>query len=229
MVLMFITGSFFVRDTMGISPFAATGLQVADQAKVRLNRIVVVASILVALTLVVTFVLQLGNFYDKGALQLGNWYLNNIPMKEALNGPSAKIQHLKETGLLKRSEEASGLSKLSLLRFNSDVLTFLFVGLFLVVLVSMLRYRIRGFPIHPMLFIIMGTWGTGMVWASCFIGWLSKQMIMKFGGGRVYQLLKPLFLGLIAGDLFASGISFFVSSLYYLITKTVPPVWHMFP
>ena len=46
----------------------------------------------------------------------------------------------------------------------------------------------------------------------------------------MYQNLKPLFIGLIAGELMAAGLSVAIGLVYYAVTGNVPPVaFHVLP
>lgn len=144
---------------------------------------------------------------------------------------SRDIQKLKRTGMLEKSTTVSGLARLS-----SDVrdtspgaLTFFAVGIGLVLINSMLRLRYVWWPLHPVLFLFWNVWATNnFVW-SFMIGWLIKMLVVKIGGGRVYQNLKPLFIGLIIGDL-CGGMFWIVFGVgYYFWTGTTPLRYGIFP
>ena len=54
------------------------------------------------------------------------------------------------------------------------------------------------------------------------LGFLLKWLFTKYGGGRIYQQCKPLFIGLIAGTLLGQFIPMIVGTVYYIATgKTV--------
>jgi hypothetical protein len=68
-----------------------------------------------------------------------------------------------------------------------------------------LRLRFTWWPLHPIGYLMIGTFPGAHLWFSIFIGWLAKVLIMKFGGARLYTAAKPLFLGLIVGEAAACG------------------------
>ena len=43
-------------------------------------------------------------------------------------------------------------------------------------------------------------------WASFFIGWLLKWLMLRYGGPKRTLALRPFFLGLIIGPLLTAGV-----------------------
>jgi hypothetical protein len=58
------------------------------------------------------------------------------------------------------------------------------------------------------------------------LGWLFKGVILKYGGGKLFRTLKPLFLGLILGQIGCAGmwmvIDFFNKTIGNYIYIGVP-------
>ena len=82
-----------------------------------------------------------------------------------------------------------------------------FVGGFSLMLLMMwLRARISWFAFHPIGFIIASGYPLSRIWFSIFLGWLIKWAIMRWGGYKVYQTVRPFFFGLIIGDCLAGAI-----------------------
>jgi hypothetical protein len=42
-------------------------------------------------------------------------------------------------------------------------------------------------------------------WASVFLGWLLKALLLRYGGARLYRAARPAFMGMIVGEAFAAG------------------------
>ena len=59
-------------------------------------------------------------------------------------------------------------------------------------------------PLHPIGLLIVYTYYGTIAWASIFLGWLIKVMLVRYGGSRLYRAAKPFFLGLIVGEVLAS-------------------------
>jgi hypothetical protein len=97
-------------------------------------------------------------------------------------------------------------------------LRFFLAGGILVVLFAVVRFRFSRFPIHPVLFLTWGSWAAGISWAAYMLGWSVKTLVVRLGGGRAYQRLKPVFIGIIAGELIAIAAVVLVDFLHYWIT-----------
>ena len=55
------------------------------------------------------------------------------------------------------------------------------------------------------------------LWFSFFVGWLVKQLIVKFGGHKLYMNARPFFLGIIVGESVAAGVWLLVSIVLSLM------------
>lgn len=88
---------------------------------------------------------------------------------------------------------------------------------------AVLRLRYVWWPLHPIGYLILETFPGNTLWSSFFLGWLAKQLIVKFGGHRLYGSARPFFIGIIVGEAVAAGIwlvvSIILSQLGYLYTQ----------
>ncbi len=97
------------------------------------------------------------------------------------------------------------------------IMTFL-ISTGLALLVAFGRLKWTWWPLHPVIFIFYGG-HQGMLMSFSFgLGFFLKWIFTKYGGGRVYQRSKPLFIGLIAGTLMGQFIPMIVGTLYYVFT-----------
>ncbi len=55
-----------------------------------------------------------------------------------------------------------------------------------------------------------------------------KSVIVKYGGDKAYQRLKPAMIGLIAGDTVFGVFTSLVGSIYYAATGAPPPRFSVF-
>ncbi|MCS7254701.1 MAG: hypothetical protein NZ781_11850 [Armatimonadetes bacterium] len=69
-----------------------------------------------------------------------------------------------------------------------------------------MRRQLIWFPLHPMGLIVCRGWAMENLWLMILLGWAIKGLVIRYGGMSAYQSLKPLFLGLILGDLTMGGI-----------------------
>ena len=56
-------------------------------------------------------------------------------------------------------------------------------------------------PIHPLGFAMASSWASVNLWFSLFLGWLFKLLIIRYTGLRGYVGFRPLFMGVILGDI----------------------------
>lgn len=69
-----------------------------------------------------------------------------------------------------------------------------------------LRWLFVRFPLHPMGLIVCRGWAMENLWLMVLLGWLLKGLVVRYGGLTAYHGLRPLFLGLVLGDLVVGGI-----------------------
>jgi hypothetical protein len=80
-------------------------------------------------------------------------------------------------------------------------------------LLIFMRYRFLWFPIHYLGFPINDTWIMANAWFSIFLGWLVKLVALRWGGVRTYRSLRPLFLGLILGNIACAGMWLIIDAI----------------
>ncbi len=87
-------------------------------------------------------------------------------------------------------------------------------GLLMFVLMAA-RFRFPWWPIHPIGYAVSFTWPIWMSASSVFLGWLAKFIVLRVGGIKLFNQLKPAFLGLILGHFFACGIGLIVDLMWF--------------
>ena len=221
LVFIYYLGPIFTQDPReALMPYVATSLKVADDADVKRTPLLSVLFTAAIVALVVGFFATAFGMYNYGASE-DAWAFNNVPQMPFDNAVKG-ISFLDSTGQLERATSAVGLDKLGLVQPDGRATTFAAVGLAAVVIFSLLRFRFSWWPIHAVLFLVWGTYPIGRVHWSFLIGWAIKALIVRFGGGRVYQNLKPLFIGLIIGELVAGALSIIIGFIYYYCTGLLP-------
>ena len=86
------------------------------------------------------------------------------------------------------------------------------VGLIVVVLLGFLRTRFPWWPLHPIGYAVGSTDTMTWIWFPVLLGWLSKSLILRYGGVKLYRQALPFFIGLVLGDYGISGLW----ALYFL-------------
>ena len=79
---------------------------------------------------------------------------------------------------------------------------------------SLLRYRLPWWPLHPVGLVVANT-SLHHVVTSVLIVWIFKAVIMRIGGVLLYRRLCPLFFGIIVGRGVGVLISFLVDLIWF--------------
>ena len=67
------------------------------------------------------------------------------------------------------------------------------------------RQHFLWWPLHPVGYPIGCVWLMDQVWFSIFLAWLVKAVALKYGGPKLYRMLRPFFLGMILGQFVIAG------------------------
>jgi hypothetical protein len=90
------------------------------------------------------------------------------------------------------------------------------VGAGLVAVLGVGRLLFSAWPFHPLGYLVSMSYPTMNIWFGFFVGWLAKALVMRYGGTTVYQRLKPVAMGLIAGEAIATGVFLLTKVILYL-------------
>ena len=80
---------------------------------------------------------------------------------------------------------------------------------------TLIRYRVPAWPLHPIGLALQGNYGLTKTWMSIFFAWLIKTVLMRVGGAALYERCKPFFVGLIAAQALSTAIVFFVDWFWF--------------
>ena len=94
-------------------------------------------------------------------------------------------------------------------------------GAALVWAMAFARARFVWFPLHPLAFIVSSGFPIGKLWLSFFIGWLTKSLLLKFGGQDSVQSVRPFMIGLILGN----AAAMVLWMIYGFFAGTQIPYW----
>lgn len=103
------------------------------------------------------------------------------------------------------------------------------VGIALVVGCTFARLRLAWWPIHPVLFLVLGSSPAIRVGWSFLIGWAIRQAVVRLGGTKAFHAALPLAVGAIAGELLAALGWQLCGSIYYFATGLGPSKYLILP
>lgn len=214
-------GGIFAQDPREcLMPYVATGLKAAEDAGLKLRRLFWIVVGAVAIALVVAFFSSTYYLYNFNPMSDG--YAAVYPPQDYLNQTARSFNAMKASGVFEASQAASPLGRLAMTRANPMEARFFGFGLAAVMAISLVRFRFSRFPLHPVLMLMAGTYTANSCWGSFLAGWFIKTLVVRFGGGGVYQRLKPLFIGLVAAELFMIGLSVLVDFLFFYLHGGTP-------
>ncbi|MEN6545066.1 MAG: DUF6785 family protein [Armatimonadia bacterium] len=150
------------------------------------KRTVAYLGVAVAIALLVCHIMIPLMIYKYGVFRLGWW-----PQGSGLGTTNLLMSDLR--GAVKPSAE--------------DFIALALGGGFTWFLVFM-RQRFLWWPFHPLGYIAWLGWPTERYWLSIFFGWIIKIIVVRFGGYKAFQRLKPAAYGLILGVTFI--VSFWI-------------------
>lgn len=199
-------------------PLAANALRLADRGRVRTGPIASAMGVGLLVALVVGVFATLYVMYSYGADSLYFW------AKWAAAYPFDMLLQAEGRGLLRDGPVAWGL-----IRPDRRFLWAAGAGMAAVGLCNVLRLRWARWPIHPVLFLVWGTFPSGLFWGSFLAGWACKKAVLKFGGPGAHEKARSFFIGLIAGEFALGIVSMAVALAYALITGLKSPSFRVHP
>jgi len=191
--------TFDVREAL--MPSVLNGFRMAEQSGVSTRKLSRAIGAALVFALLVTIPVFLMTFYKLGAVVVDrNGTLTGLP-REFFTELAARLEN---------PSRPSGLHYISVL-----------AGAAAVAVTSWLRLTFVWWPVHP-LGLVMGTsYATRYLWFSLFLGWLPKVLTVRYSGLRGYVRFRPLFMGIIMGDVLGAvlwDIVGFVTKVGIMVT-----------
>ncbi|MFQ6048865.1 MAG: DUF6785 family protein, partial [Phycisphaerae bacterium] len=212
----------------------ATGLKLAQGIRTGRRRVFWAMAVAILVSIVVSMVTVLYLSYRYGGLNLEDWYYRGGPVRpfqffstkidalDRVNRTTAQLQHL-SAQLASTTDQAERLRLQRLIRQTTAQLAkqrrevtpyrrgWIASGVGAAVMAGLifLRSAIVAWPLHPIGLPMAGTWLMDWLWRPIFLAWLVKEVILRYGGPKLYRRSVPFFLGMILGQ--------FVCGLFWLI------------
>lgn len=229
-LLLFMVSGLFAGDMReAIMPFLANGMYAATErdkpvpAKGMFPAVtfMVAASLVVALVVTILFQYRTGYpFADSFASGYGARPFDEL---------SRQITSMSAFGDLGASMVHEGFGRFAAMRPKLGDVGWIVAGVGLVIGCSMMRTRFTWWPLHPVLFLVWGTYvPSDRFGISILIGWFMKVLVVKFAGAKGYHTAKALMIGVIAGEILAALGWIVVGLVFYAVTGTVPKTYSVF-
>ena len=217
-----------IDPSQSLLPYFVNGLRMCDRFKVAPPRVGWSAITTYVIVAGAAVIVVLWANYNFGIQSQGNWSSRRtpaMPFRPALTA----VTQLKLADNLDQSEQFTPLQRLANMSPGRSFLGFAGAGLALILLVSLLRLRLPWWPLHPVMFLVWATFPMATLHYSFLLGWLTKSLVVKFGGGKAYTKTKPLMIGVIAGEILGGLIFMVVGVIYYSRTGVMPLKYQILP
>jgi hypothetical protein len=222
LIMLMVTTVILLNPRVSLMPLVVQGLQVAQLKGLRPGRTAAVGvpALLVALVIAVPTTLYWQ--YDKGVNDASDGWARDWAPQFAISA----FLNMKEKYETAHGHELmdvnGGHARFDAILPDKKLMLAFGAMLGLVLLFALARLRFPWWPLHPILFVMMGTWQTKVMAFSFLLGWLVKVAVTRLAGHRMYEKVKPLMIGLIAGEVLAAAVTMIVGALYYLVTGRIP-------
>ncbi|MBD3344473.1 MAG: hypothetical protein GF401_05370 [Chitinivibrionales bacterium] len=230
-ILMALVAAMFTMDPREtFMPFLANGLEMATGRfrKYASNKSISLIAVMVLAGFAVALVTSLKLQYVNGLDAQDYWALNGVP-KYPFKFLTHHLSELSAYNELSQSVKINGFERFFHMNPDYTLLGWGLAGLALVLICSIGRLRFPWWPLHPVAFLIWGTMPGCKVALSFLIGWAVKTGVVKLSGVRGYRQVKPLMIGIIAGEVCAAFFWTLVGTLYFLRTGMIPKIYEIFP
>ncbi len=139
----------------------------------------IILCIIVSVVVALAFAIFLAHVL--GAQQMNRWFYNSMP------------SYIMDAA----QREASAVPKFDASNTFSYIL-----GAGWVLLSLFLRRSLFWFP-HPIGYVMLVNPLMSSLWFSFFLGWIAKKLVVKYGGKETYDKTRPIFIGIILGEIMA--------------------------
>jgi len=200
-------------------PFLVQGLKLADMSNVHMKKMLKWTMLALLISLAVAIPVTIYWQYDQGAPSSG-WprMLSAFPFENIVT-----TKHkLAAQGTLELSAALSGWQRFTHMLPNGPCLVAFAIALVTALGLGFARLRFTRWPIHPVVFVFLCGHQAKVMSGSFLLGWLIKTLVNKYGGAKLYHTLKPLMIGVIAGEMSARLVPMVVGTIIYAVTGQSP-------
>ena len=222
LIMGILSCTMFVDPRECFMPFAVESLCLNDQLKTKIGKVAMFGVIAIVIGFAVAIPATLYFQYKEGAIAAGDGWSYGSPPTMAINSSLYIRSTMQAQGALHAVDNRSPWQRFAATTPVKEAMPSFIATFTLVLLFTFLRQRLPWWPLHPVLFLTMGTWQSTFLAGSFVLGWIIKHIVTKYGGGQLYQKLKPTMAGLVAGEFLAGVIAIIISLSYYFITGEHP-------
>lgn len=231
LLAMFFSAVLFAEARETVMPYMVNSLGLVERegGTWRAGRIAAWSAVAAVLGLVAGLTVTLYLQYKHGTdMAAGGWFTYTVPTYP-FEISTDLAQRLQNQGLLASSDALTPWQRLSAMRPEPTFAVSFVIGVLLVVVCSIARLRVKGWPINPAVFLLWSWSHCAKLTFSFMIGWAVKTVALRYGGWRLVERVRAVMIGLIAGDMLGAFVPAIISAVYYFITGAPPPSYNIMP
>lgn len=210
-----------------LMPYLINAMKICDDQGVRPHRIAPAVVGTFALCLLVAVPVILWANYNFGVRE-DNFHTVRVPTMPFRAAASA-VDELTAWGDLEKSKKLGPLERFAYIRPRTHFLWAAGAGFLLVLVVAGLRQRLPRWPLHPVMFLVWGTYPSACFNHSFLLGWLIRAALLRFAGHSAVRKARPFMIGVIVGDLLGGAVFMAAGAARYALSGYPPPAVKIFP
>ena len=185
-VMLSVINRVFAMDIREIlMPSVMQGIKLGDDLRARRWRLYGAIGLVILVALPLSFFAFQTVVYRYGAIDIGMWTFNS------------------QTGFFYSRVDRAVSTGVKPVWWE---IFYIVVGIVVMGVVILLHRRFVWWPIHPAGYTVANSWAMYNMWFPFFVGWLSKVLVLRYGGPDSYKKWRDYFLGLIFGDMVMGGV-----------------------
>jgi len=193
--LVAIYGVLFLDIKTYIAPAILNSFKMAEETRASRRRFHATVIVAILVTVGVSLFVILYLSYRVGANQMGRWFFTGLPQS-----------------VFRRAQQLASGKVGTAGEYNW---AWYLAGAGWVVASVLLRRRFFWW-LHPIGFVMLANPLMARLWFPFFLGWVCKKLAVKYGGRHQFARLRPLFIGLIFGELLACFVWAVLKQVYGL-------------
>ncbi len=217
-----------IDQSQALMPYLVNGLKLSENVKLRPAPVAGLAFSFYTIAVLAAVAVVLVAIYDFGTPTGYNWSYQRVPSMP-FRAVEQEVLRLKGLGSLHDAETLPWIKRIAQSVATEHFWWAAGVGVFFVLVCGLLRMRVPWWPIHPVMFLVWATYPMATLSFSFLVGWLVKRTTVRFGGNRMVKKLKPLMIGIIAGEIMGALVFMVAGAVYYFNTGDKPLSYRFFP
>jgi len=228
LVVLTLASLVLVADPReAVAPYVANALELKQRlAGTAPGRAAMVLIPVLVAGLLVALVVTLAIDHHYGLTNSG-WAVG-LP-RGTLDRAAAAVNEMATFGELGELTGLSELAQLAHAQPQPGVIWLVALGVVLVLACAAARLRLAWWPLHPVLFLVWGTYPAANFAFSFLLAAAIKGGVVRLGGVRSYHAARPLMVGFIAAELLAVLLWALVGAIYFYFTNQTPESYRIYP